>query len=185
MLVPRRRGAPYTQRRIVAALGLALVLVGSGVGVSRLVAVVGGGDDMALAETTDAGASLSSTPESTVTPSTETAVPSPADEWAAALPSALTTMDLRERIGGDISPKSVVASGHGLVSAQNMMYTHTVTFYEGDGTLAATMADSVELADFGIDGHPGTSQGAPVEAAFTADGRHAYISNYSMYGTGF
>lgn len=40
----------------------------------------------------------------------------------------------------------MVASGHGLVSAQN------------DGTLAATSC---------------TSQGAPVEAAYTADGRHA------------
>ena len=78
-----------------------------------------------------------------------------------------------------------MASGHGLVSAQNMMYTHTVTFYDGDGTLAATVDDAVDLAAFGIDGHPGTSQGAPVEAAFTADGRHAYISNYSMYGAGF
>ena len=28
-------------------------------------------------------------------------------------------------------------------------------------------------------------KGAPVEAAFTPDGTHAYVSNYSMYGQGF
>jgi YVTN family beta-propeller protein len=89
------------------------------------------------------------------------------------------------RITGDISPKSVVASGHGLVIAQNMMYTHSVTAYRATGELAATIPDAVDLAAFGIDGHPGTSRGAPVEAAFTSDGRFAYVSNYSMYGTGF
>jgi len=43
----------------------------------------------------------------------------------------------------------------------------------------------VRLSDFGIDGHPGESRGAPVEAAFSTDGRYAYVSNYSMYGAGF
>jgi YVTN family beta-propeller protein len=43
----------------------------------------------------------------------------------------------------------------------------------------------VDLAAFGIPGHPGVSKGAPVEAAFTPDGTHAYVSNYSMYGQGF
>jgi YVTN family beta-propeller protein len=94
-------------------------------------------------------------------------------------------MERIDRISGDISPKSVVASGHGVVFAQNMMYTHTVTAYSADGTLAATIPDAVDLATFGVDGHPGTSLGAPVEAAFTHDGRFAYVSNYSMYGAGF
>ena len=91
----------------------------------------------------------------------------------------------RKRITGHISPKSVVASPSGLVLAQNMMYTHSVTAYRPDGELAATIEDSVDLSAFGIDGHAGTSRGAPVEAAFTSDGAHAYVSNYSMYGTGF
>ena len=34
-------------------------------------------------------------------------------------------------------------------------------------------------------GHPGISRGAPVEAAFSTDGREVYVSNYSMYGAGF
>lgn len=88
-------------------------------------------------------------------------------------------------ITGPISPKSVVASGRGLVFAQNMMYTHTVTVYRANGELAATIPDSVDLGAFGVTGHPGTVQGAPVEAAFAPDGRHVYVSNYSMYGAGF
>ncbi len=87
-------------------------------------------------------------------------------------------------ISGDISPKSVVASNQGLVTAQNMMYTHTVTAYDGDGALVATVPDTVRLSDFGID-KPGEYQGAPVEAAFTSDGSQVYVSNYSMYGPGF
>ena len=37
---------------------------------------------------------------------------------------------LVKTIGGKISPKSVLASGSGLVSAHNMMYSHTVTIYD-------------------------------------------------------
>jgi DNA-binding beta-propeller fold protein YncE len=43
----------------------------------------------------------------------------------------------------------------------------------------------VELAKLGYKRFPGTVQGAPVEAAFSPDGRYAYVSNYSMYGEGF
>jgi len=87
-------------------------------------------------------------------------------------------------ITGSISPKSVVASGKGVVTAQNMMYTHTMTAYDKDGNLVATVPDTVTLSDFGID-KPGQYQGAPVEAAFTHDGEHVYVSNYAMYGPGF
>ena len=87
-------------------------------------------------------------------------------------------------ITGDISPKSVVASGKGLVTAQNMMYTHTMTAYDRDGNLVATVPDTVTLSDFGIH-KPGQYQGAPVEAAFTSDGGSVYVSNYAMYGPGF
>jgi hypothetical protein len=115
----------------------------------------------------------------TSTAPTTTAAPPPR------APSVTTAMSQAFRVTGDISPKSVVASGHGLVFAQNMMYKHTVTAYAPDGTLEATIADSVDLATFGISDHPGTSQGAPVEAVFTNDGRYAYVSNYAMYGKGF
>jgi YVTN family beta-propeller protein len=94
-------------------------------------------------------------------------------------------MRLVQSIGGTISPKSVVASGAGLVFAQNMMYQHTMTVYSSAGGLVTTIPDSVDLAAFGVAGHPGMSRGAPVEAAFSPDGRDVYVSNYSMYGVGF
>jgi YVTN family beta-propeller protein len=79
----------------------------------------------------------------------------------------------------------VVASGAGLVTAQNMMYRHSVTVYDADGNLVATIPDSVDLGAFGVPGHPGVSRGAPVEAAFAPNRRHLYVTNYSMYGEGF
>ena len=85
-------------------------------------------------------------------------------------------------VTGSISPKSVVASGHGLFFAQNMMYRHTITVYNRSFRLVKTIPDSVDLAKLGAPDFPGVYQGAPVEAAFTPDGTHAYVSNYSMYG---
>lgn len=94
-------------------------------------------------------------------------------------------MRLVRSVGGTISPKSVDASGQGLVFAQNMMYQHSITVYSSAGDLVTTIPDSVDLGRFGVAGHPGISRGAPVEAAFTPDGRDVYVSNYSMYGAGF
>ena len=88
-------------------------------------------------------------------------------------------------IRGDITPKSVTASGDGLVFAQNMMYRHTITVYNRRYRLVKTIHDTVDLADFGYPQYDGISQGAPVEAAFSPDKSHAYVSNYSMYGPGF
>lgn len=99
-------------------------------------------------------------------------------------PANTLSMTKYKRIAGHITPKSVVASGKGLVTAQNMMYTHTVTAYDGNGKLVATVPDSVTLSAFGID-KAGTYKGSPVEAAFTGDGKAVYVSNYSMYGPGF
>jgi len=100
-------------------------------------------------------------------------------------PADQTALVRRERITGRLSPKSVAASSTGLVTAQNMMYTHTVSVFTPDGKLKDTVDDSVDLSQFGIAGHPGTSSGSPVEAAFTHDGKHVYVSNYSMYGKNF
>ncbi len=104
---------------------------------------------------------------------------------AAAAP-AQAELRLVRTITGDISPKSVASNGHGLVTAQNMMYSHTVTVYNSRTMrLVKTIPDAVRLAQFGVKGHPGVSRGAPVEAAFSPDGGQAYVSNYSMYGAGF
>ena len=89
------------------------------------------------------------------------------------------------RLTGRLAPKSVVASGTGLYLAQNMMYQHTISVFDADKQLVETVEDTVDLRAFGYD-VPGESyRGAPVEAAFTSDGSHAFVSNYRMYGPGF
>lgn len=100
-------------------------------------------------------------------------------------PAVHRRLRLVDTIAGEISPKSVVASGDGLFLAQNMMYRHTITAYDRDRKLLSTISDTVKLSAFGIDGYTGKHRGAPVEAAFTPSGSHAYVSNYSMYGAGF
>jgi YVTN family beta-propeller protein len=89
-------------------------------------------------------------------------------------------------IRGDIAPKSVTATGTGLVFAQNMMYRHTMTVYDAATTaLVRTIPDGVDLTSFGVRGHPGLSRGAPVEAAVDAAHKDVFATNYSMYGAGF
>ena len=88
--------------------------------------------------------------------------------------------------GGPISPKSVVSSGRGLVFAENMMYRHSITVYNARKLrFVKTISDEVNLGRLGHPELPGLHRGAPVEAVFAPDGRHAYVSNYSMYGAGF
>jgi len=122
-------------------------------------------------------------PSATVTTGAPVAPPSPPGIGAvASSPSSRGRLRLVQTIRGDITPKSVVASGRGLAFAQNMMYTHTITVYDRRGRLVRTIRDDVALADFGFSQYAGRYRGAPVEAAFTPDGRSAYVSNYSMYG---
>ena len=95
-------------------------------------------------------------------------------------------MVLIKTVGGSISPKSVLASDAGLVSAHNMMYRHSVTIYDANNAdLIATIPDSVNLADFGYKNYSGSYKGAPVEGAFSPDGKYLYFTNYAMYGNGF
>lgn len=94
-------------------------------------------------------------------------------------------MTLKKTIYGNISPKSIVHSGDGLFFAQNMMYTHTITVYDRNFQLVKTIPDTVKLANYGFSKFKGIHKGAPVEAAFSSDGKYAYVSNYQMYGSGF
>jgi YVTN family beta-propeller protein len=94
-------------------------------------------------------------------------------------------MTLKKTIYGNISPKSIVYSGSGLFFAQNMMYSHTITVYDRNFKLVKTIPDRVNLSKFGFSKFKGNYQGSPVEAAFTTDGKYAYVSNYQMYGSGF
>ncbi|MCU1453384.1 MAG: family beta-propeller repeat protein [Acidimicrobiales bacterium] len=174
----------FKRRRRIAGSGLAVFAV-LAVAVATLARM---GHDAAAPP---AGRGGTATAVATAT----TTAPTPTSAAAAALVSPVVTappvVSVASRlvklrvVGGDISPKSVVASGHGLVFAQNMMYRHSVTVYDAEGAQKATIPDSVDLRSFGFDQYPGSSyKGAPVEAAFTTDGRFGYVSNYSMYGPG-
>jgi YVTN family beta-propeller protein len=99
--------------------------------------------------------------------------------------SSSRRLALARRIGGEITPKSVASSGTGLVFAQNMMYRHSVTVYDRRFRLIRTIPDSVRLGTLGFGEYRGATRGAPVEAAFSPDGRYGYVSNYSMSGPGF
>ena len=105
--------------------------------------------------------------------------------------SASTTTDqtkltLIKTITGSISPKSVQASNNGLVSAHNMMYRHSVTIYDAETLeLKNTVADSVQLSKYGYSKYSGIYKGAPVEGAYSPDGKYLYFTNYAMYGKGF
>ncbi|NJS12374.1 MAG: peptidoglycan-binding protein [Microcoleus sp. CSU_2_2] len=94
-------------------------------------------------------------------------------------------MTLKKTIYGNISPKSIVHSGSGLFFAQNMMYSHTITVYDRNFKLVKTIPDTVKLANYGFSKFKGSHKGSPVEAAFSSDGKYAYVSNYQMYGSGF
>lgn len=100
--------------------------------------------------------------------------------------SATKKMVLVKTISGAITPKSVLASNQGLVSAHNMMYRHSVTIYDANSLeLKATVADLVELSKYGYSKYSGPYKGAPVEGAFSHDGKYLYFTNYAMYGKGF
>ena len=97
-----------------------------------------------------------------------------------------TKLTLIKTITGAIAPKSVQASGNGLVSAHNMMYRHSVTIYDAETMeLKSTVPDSVELSKFGYKKYSGLYKGAPVEGAYSPDGQYLYFTNYAMYGKGF
>lgn len=170
------------RRRLALAVLVVVALI-----VAWFIARSFAGDDSAAAS------SAASATETTVSaePTTPAQVESPAPEDSPAVDQgdgadpAESELVRAQRLTGELTPKSVVASAKGQVFAQNMMYTHTVSVFTADGALQKTIDDSVELADFGIEGHPGTSKGAPVEMAFSPDGETAWVSNYSMYGEGF
>jgi YVTN family beta-propeller protein len=177
-----RREPKYVRRRRMALLVVVAFLALTVLGVTRLVGALTGGEAVAAPAPR---ATPRSTPAPQPTPTLPVPVPSPAEPQGAPGPSAETALVRVLRLTGDLAPKSVVASAQGLVFAQNMMYKHSVSAFRADGALLRTISDRVRLADFGVTGHPGTSQGAPVEMAFSPDGRHAWVSNYAMYGKGF
>ena len=124
-------------------------------------------------------------PPTTQSPTTTTTAPPPTTTTTTLPPT--TDLELREvtTLTGDISPKSIVATGFGLFFAQNMMYRHTITVYDEEYELIATIPDTVDLAAYGHGNYGDGHRGAPVEAAPTSDGAYVYVSNYQMYGEGY
>jgi YVTN family beta-propeller protein len=148
-------------------------------GFAVLVAVLAGCSPVPTAARRDAAPSVAPA-TSLRPPPAPTTTARPADR-----PSPQRRMRLARTIHGDISPKSVVASGDGLVVAQNMMYRHSITVYDRAYRLVKTISDRVDLAALGGPAAGGPVRGGPVEAAFSPDSRYAYVSNYSMYGPGY
>ncbi len=200
-----RREEVYVRRRRIAAAGAGVVLLLLVLGVWQVVGAIFGDDGNEVAagapSTTVApadGEGEATAPDGT-DPTTTTSTPLLPDTVEIAAPplqpdraqgdpgsSGQTGLVRVQRLGGDrMSPKSIVASRDGVLFAQNMMYRHSISVFNADGALVRTIPDSVDLASFGVDGHPGTTKGSPVEMAFSPDGRTAWVSNYSMYGSGF
>lgn len=100
--------------------------------------------------------------------------------------SVETHIRKKMEITGGLAPKSVVASGTGLFSAQNMMYRHTITLFNTAGERLAEIKDHVKLGAFGYSEYAEKAYaGAPVEGVFTADGKYLWVSNYNMTGGEF
>lgn len=109
------------------------------------------------------------------------AIADPGDEDTLAVTAK--SLVLETTIKGRLSPKSVVSSGDGLFFAQNMMYRHSIAVYNRNYDLVKTIPDKVRLTDYGFkDYGKNTYSGAPVEAAFSHDGKYCWVSQYQMYG---
>lgn len=193
----------YVRRRIAAGVAALLVVVLVGVVVSQVVGsdgndrneVTAAGDESGSESPAPAGGDADGTgarepARSTTTLPVEVEVEAPpltpSSEQGEPGSAGQTSLVRVQVLGGEqMAPKSVVASEQGILFAQNMMYRHSISVFRADGALVRTIPDSVDLSAHGVDGHPGTSKGAPVEMAFSPDGTIAWVSNYSMYGTGF
>lgn len=165
----RRQKAVYLRRRIMVGT--------AGVAILALVAV-------GLTSITGTSGSSATTQTSTTVVRTTTTTVQP----RLRIPPGKPIVDRRlvrlsQYYSNSITPKSITASGAGLVMAQNMVYRHTVTAFNATtGAVAKTIPASVQLSNFGFTGHPGTVLGAPVEGAFTPDAKYFWFTNYSMTG---
>ena len=95
-----------------------------------------------------------------------------------------SSLSLLTSISGHMSPKSIVHSGNGQFFSQNMMYRHTVTVHDRTHKLVATIEDAITPSDYQLSGNE-KLRGAPVECAFSHNGKYAWVSNYTMSGKGF
>lgn len=168
----------------VLAIAVGVVAAAADAPVSRAGTAAGASETPSGSPT----AAPTAAPATATPPAEPTATPTPTASPAPTLVTpASDTLRLRRLavIRGSISPKSVVATQTGLVFAQNMMYRHTMTVYNRRGRLVKTISDRVILSRYGYPTWPLAVRGSPVEAAVAPDGKHIYVSQYSMYGPGF
>jgi YVTN family beta-propeller protein len=171
---PRHQGARSPFARIVPT---SLLIVALAVAATIVLARTPAGHASSTTTTTLATGSTSSmTSTSSTTSTTTTTLPAaPADR--------LRLVRIGQYYSDEITPKSVDASGTGVVFAQNMVYRRTVSVFNArSGGLIKTIPTTIDLHNFGLPG--GVVQGAPVEGAFSPDKQYFYISNYSMFGAG-
>ena len=88
----------------------------------------------------------------------------------------------KHKITEGVTPKSIVHSGDGLFAAQNMMYKHTVTFYDRNYRNISTVHDDVDLSKYDTSKISMMNWGAPVEGTFSDKGKYYWITNYQMNG---
>jgi YVTN family beta-propeller protein len=181
--------APATNRRSATASYLGLVGALIAVGVlgwlfnNRAEIVLATPPPIVVPSTTVAPTTTQAPTTTTVPPTSTTAAPT-TTTTTSTIPLSERSLTRIDSVSGNITPKSVTATPNGLFFAQNMMYRHSITVYDDQGSLLKTINDRVDLAAFGVrDGV--VARGAPVEAAATSDGRYVYVSNYAMYGPGF
>ena len=175
------RARARRHRRVAIGIAMvALIVTGVAIAYPRI------GND-AAADTTLAMAATSTAKTATANTTAATATDAASATTApAGRPSDRTRLRLIRTITGDIAPKSIASSGTGFVTAQNMMYRHSVTVYNAKSMrLVKTIPDTVRLTALGYPEFKGLVRGAPVEAAFSPDGRYEYVTNYAMYGPGF
>lgn len=170
-----RQEQVYVRRRRVALAVVALVVAALVTSVVALWQVVDPGPAQAVDTTQFSSATGQATDASTAQP-----------EVRQDALSADTRLRRIDRFTGGITPKSVDASGQGLVLANNMIYSHSITIYDSrTHQLLQRVPDSIDLSKFGFPEHQGVAKGGPVEAAWTKDAKYAYVSNYVMSGPGF
>lgn len=149
------------------------------------------GQSAAASTAQDGGATASTTggaeaggSQDTVAESQGEGAPSvdPAD-FPASNTTGLTRMETLKGTG--VVPKSVVSNQHGLMITNNVTYRHNVVLFDTETReVVQALDDTVDTDAMGIEGLSGVVSGAPVEAAWTQDGRFAYVTQYGLYDVG-
>lgn len=104
-------------------------------------------------------------------------------DFPASNTTKLTRMETLRDVG--VEPKSVVSNQHGLMITNNVIYQHNVVLFDtATREIFQTLDDTVNPAELGVEGLPEEVRGAPVEAAWTKDGEHAYVTQYGLYDVG-